>query len=119
MCDLSKSRTQSMSGYGNIHADLMIVDFSVSATDDSNNAYYTGRSGESLKKMIENVLNLSISDVYFTHAVKCKTLNSNLPSASEFDSCKAYLLSQIDFVQPKVLVTLGENAYYKVSQEKN
>lgn len=119
LCDLSKSRTQSMSGYGNIHADLMIVDFTVSSTDDSNNAYYTGRSGESLKKMIENVLKLSINDVYFTHAVKCKTLNSNLPSASEFDSCKAYLYSQIDFVQPKVLVTLGEESYYKVTDEND
>ena len=42
LCDLSKSRTQSMSGYGNKNAELMIIDFTVSSTDDSQNANYTG-----------------------------------------------------------------------------
>ena len=117
LCDLSKSRRQSMSGYGNNNADLMIIDFTVSSSEDSQNTYYSGRSGETLKKMIENVLNLSIDDVYFTHAIKCKTLNSNTPSVSEFNSCKSYLFSQIEFIKPKVVVTLGENAYYKVTDE--
>ena len=119
LCDLSKSRTQSMSGYGNPNAELMIIDFTVSPTDDMQNSYYSGRSGETLKKMIENVLKLSIDDVYFTHAVKCKTLNSNVPSPSEFNSCKSYLFSQIDFIKPKVIVTLGDDAYYKVTDESD
>ncbi len=118
LCDLSKSRTQSMSGYGNENAQLMIIDFSVSQTEDSQNAYYSGRSGESLRKMIENVLDLKVDDVYFTHAIKCKALNANIPSPSEFNSCKSYLFSQIEFVKPKVIVTLGDNAYYKVTNEK-
>jgi DNA polymerase len=107
-----------MSGFGNIKADLMIIDFSVSSADDTNNSYYTARSGTVLRKMIENVLNLSIDDVYFTHAVKCKPLNSNKPSISEFNSCRSYLFSQIEFIKPKVIVTLGDEAYYKVSGEK-
>jgi len=118
LCDLSKSRTQSMSGFGDLNANLMIIDFSVSLNDDSTNSYYNGRSGETLKKMIENVLNLDINDVYFTHAVKCKPLNSNIPSDSEFNSCKNYLFSQIEFIKPKVIVTLGEEAYAKVTSEK-
>lgn len=117
LCDLSKSRTQSMSGYGNSNADLMIIDFSVSSTDDTHNAYYTGRSGESLKKMIQNVLQLSIDDIYLTHIVKCKTLNSNTPSPSEINSCKPYLHTQIEFIQPKIIVTLGDEAYYKLTEE--
>ncbi len=119
LCDLSKSRTQSMSGYGNTNADLMLIDFSVSTSEDSQNSYYVGRSGESLKKMIQNVLKLDVNDVYFTHAIKCKTLNSNIPSTSEFNSCKSYLFSQIEFVQPKVIVTLGWDAYYKVTNESD
>ena len=119
LCDLSKSRCQSMSGFGNPNAELMIIDFSVSSSDDSQNTYYTGRSGESLKKMIENVLKLRVEDVYFTHAVKCKTLNSNIPSSSEFDSCKSHLFSQIEFIKPKIIVTLGDNAYYKVTDESD
>jgi len=117
LCDLSKSRQQSMSGYGNPNADLMIVDFSVSMSEDTNNEYYSGRSGESLINMIEKVIGLKTEDVYFTHAIKCKPLNSNIPSVSEWDSCKSYLFTQIDFVKPKVIVTLGENAYFKLTNE--
>jgi DNA polymerase len=117
LCDLSKSRQQTMSGYGNPDAQLMIVDFSVSMNEDNSNSYYAGRSGESLTNMIEKVIGLKIEDVYFTHAVKCKPLNSNIPSASEWDSCKSYLFSQIEFVKPKVIVTLGEDAYFKLTNE--
>ncbi len=117
LCDLSKSRRQSMSGYGNPDASLMIIDFSVSLNEDTNNAYYGGRSGESLTKMIENVLKLKTEDIYFTHAIKCKPLNSNTPSSSEWDSCKSYLFAQIEFVKPKVIVTLGEEAYFKLTNE--
>ncbi|QFR43166.1 uracil-DNA glycosylase [Sulfurimonas xiamenensis] len=117
LCDLSKSRSQSMSGYGNTNADLMIIDYTVSLTEDSSNKYYCGRSGEMLKNMIENVLSLKIEDIYFTHAIKCKPLNSNLPSNSEWDSCKDYLFSQIEFIKPKIIVTLGKEAYAKVTSE--
>ncbi|ABB44241.1 Uracil-DNA glycosylase superfamily [Sulfurimonas denitrificans DSM 1251] len=119
LCDLSKSRTQSMSGYGNSNADVMIIDYSVSLGEDNTNSYYCGRSGDILKNMIENVLELKIEDVYFTHAIKCKPLNSKTPSESEWDSCKNYLFSQIEFVKPKVVVTLGKDAYAKVTSEND
>ena len=119
LCDLSKSRTQSMSGFGNPNADLMIIDFSVSLNEDTQNSYYCGRTGETLIKMIENVLNLNKNNVYFTHAIKCKPLNSNKPSLSEWDSCKRYLLTQIDFIKPKIIVTLGKDVYHKITKEDN
>ncbi len=117
LCDLSKSRNQSMCGYGDTDANLMIIDFSVSSNDDSTNGYYTGRSGKMLKDMIEKVLKLNIDEVYFTHAIKCKTLNSNTPSSSEWESCKNYLYSQIEFIKPKIIVTLGKDAYAKIIDE--
>lgn len=117
LCDLSKSRSQSMYGEGNPNAELMIIDYAVSMSEDSQNSYYVGKSGEVLQKMIENVLELQINDVYFTHQVKCKPLNSNKPSVSEWESCKAYLFAQIELIQPKVVVTLGEDAYMTMTGE--
>jgi len=111
LCDLSKSRTQSMPGYGNPKAKLFILDYMVSQAQDATNNYYSGRSGESLKNMIEKVIGLSIDDVYFTHVVKCKPLQSNHPSPSEESSCKQYLLAQLDFIKPDIIVTLGPQAY--------
>ncbi len=111
LCDLNKSRSQSMTGFGNENADLMFIDFSVSSNEDSQNIYYVGRIGESLSKMCKNVLEQDIKDVYFTHSVKCKPLNLNIPSPSECKSCKPYLLWQIEFIKPKIIVTLGKEAY--------
>ena len=117
LCDLSKSRTQSMSGYGDTNASLMIIDNDVSQVQDSNNEYYVGRSGESLKSMIENVLLLHIEDVFLTHIVKCKPLKTNKPSPSEINSCKRYIFSQIEFIKPKVIVTLGSDAYANLTED--
>jgi len=119
LCDLSKSRKQAMGGFGAVDAKLMIIDFSVSLSEDNSGDYYSGRSGESLKKMIQNVLELRVEDVYFTHAIKCKPLNSNIPSSSEWNSCKSYLFSQIEFVKPDVVITLGQDAYAKVTGEED
>lgn len=115
LCDLSKSRTQSMSGFGNKNAELMIIDYVVSSSQDSTNSYYSGRAGETLKNIIEKVLHINLNDVFFTHCVKCKPLNSNNPSPSECNSCKSHLTSQIEFVKPKVIVALGDEAYSYVT----
>ncbi len=119
LCDLSKSRRQSMSGIGSFSASLMIIDYNVSQVQDSSNEYYAGRSGETLKNMVEKVIGVKTDDVYLTHAVKCKPLKSNKPSPSEWNSCKTYLYAQIEFIKPKVIVTLGEDAYASVSEDYN
>ena len=118
LCDLSKSRTQSMPGYGAKDAKVFILDYMVSPSQDTTNSYYSGRSGESLKNMIEKVIGLSVDDVYLTHVVKCKPLQSNHPSPSELESCRQYLLAQIDFIKPKLIVTLGPDAYHALTGDK-
>ena len=111
LCDLSKSRTQAMSHFGSSSAQVMIIDDYVTMAQDSSGDYFQGRSGDSLKKMVENVLNIPISSIFYTHGVKCKPLHSNTPSPSEVKSCKAYLFKQIELLQPKIIIALGENSY--------
>jgi len=111
LCDLSKSRRQSMSGYGNAKAQLMFVDAYVSAAEDESAEYYVGRSGVMLRDMIEKVLNLKIEEVFFTHAVKCKPFGFQNPSPSECSSCAPFLSKQIDLIKPRIIVPLGADAY--------
>jgi len=119
LCDLSKSRSQAMCGFGNTKADIMIVDYTVSQIQDVNNNYYVGRSSEILKNMIEKVLGLSTHEVYYTHAIKCKPLQTNKPSPSEWNSCKNYFYQQLEFIQPKVLIVLGVDTYSLIMQDNN
>jgi len=117
LCDLSKSRRQSMRGYGNERAQLLFVDAYVSAAEDESSEYYVGRSGIMLRDMIEKVLNLKVEDVYFTHAVKCKPFGFQIPSHSECSSCSPFLLKQFDLIKPQIIVTLGPDAFNIVSGE--
>jgi len=111
LCDLSKSRRQSMVGYGNPDAQLVFVDAFVSAAEDEANSYYIGRSGSMLRDMIEKVLMLDIDEVFFTHAVKCKPFGFQNPSASECSSCAPFLSQQLSLIKPRIIVALGPDAY--------
>lgn len=117
LCDLSKSRRQSMVGYGDSRAQLMFVDAYVSAAEDETGEYYVGRSGVMLRDMIEKVLNLKTEDVYFTHAVKCKPFGFQNPSPSECTSCTPFLSKQIELIKPRLIVPLGADAYQILSGE--
>ncbi len=111
LCDLSKSRRQAMSGYGNPDASLMFLDGYVAAAEDERGEYYVGRSGSMLRDMIEKVLGLRIDDIYFTHLIKCKPFGFQTPSPSEYSSCAPFVFKQIDLIRPRVIIPLGPDAY--------
>ena len=118
LCDLSKSRTRVMEGFGNLEAEVMVVDAYVSMAEDESGLYFAGRSGASLKKMIENVLQIPHQNVYMTHAVKCKPSGTKTPSASEWSSCRPYLFKEIELVRPRIIVALGADAYTLLSEDE-
>ncbi len=107
-----------MTGFGNPNADIMFIDGSPSMVEDESGESFSGRSGASLKKMIENVLNLNINDVYLTHVLKCRPSHQHNILESELSSCKPYLFKQIELINPKVIVTLGELAYKSLIKDE-
>ncbi len=117
LCDLSKSRRQSLSGFGSNNADIMVIDAFVSSVEDESAEYFLGRSGQSLQRMIENVLELNIEDIFYTHGVKCKPLGTQIPSNSEIMSCRAYLFKQIELVKPRIIIALGEDVYHMLTND--
>lgn len=117
LCDLSKSRQRVLCGFGNGNADIMLIDGSPSMIEDESGDSFSGRSGLSLQKMIENVLGLSIHDIYLTHALKCRPSHHHKILDSELSSCKPYLFKQIELVNPKIIVTLGELAYTSLMKD--
>lgn len=118
LCDLAKSRRQAMHGHGQTDAAVMVIDAFVSMADDESGHYFSGRSGETLTGMIQNVLNLPVDAVYLTHAVKCKPAGMQKPSESEIESCRAYWLKEIALVRPRVIMTLGPDAYAVVTRDR-
>jgi uracil-DNA glycosylase family 4 len=109
LCELNKHSKQSLYGYGNENANIVFIDMMVSSDNDISNGYYNGKSGEMLKNMIQNVLHVTIDDVYITSAIKC--FSNTKDYNSYFDMCKSYLFKQLELIKPKLIVALGEDTY--------
>ena len=104
-----------MSGFGSLEAPIMFIDHIVSQLEDSSNSYFCGRSGEMLKNMIQNVLEFPVEQIFYTHTIKCKPLDIHSSYEDEWLSCRAYLFAQIEMIEPKVIVTLGPQAFANVT----
>jgi DNA polymerase len=111
LCELSKSRSKVVFGEGFNDASIMFVGDIPSASDDSTGKVFTGRSGELLTKMIENVLGTNRAQVYLSNILKCRALDSQTVSPTHAHTCYPYLLKEIALVKPKVIVALGELPY--------
>jgi DNA polymerase len=111
LCDLSKTRINVVFGEGNIKADLMFIGEAPGAEEDKTGRPFVGRAGKLLTKIILNVLNLTREDIYIANIVKCRPPYNRVPNLEEAETCKPYLLKQIDIINPKILVCLGKTAF--------
>ena len=109
LCELSKCRKNVLFGYGNSNSNIMFIGDEPSNSEDELGIHYVGNSAELLAKMIENVMNVTKEEVYYTTLVKCKS--SNGLNNSNIETCHDYLLKQIELIKPKLIVTLGEKTY--------
>lgn len=106
-CALHEKRTQAIAGRGNLSAELMFVLLSPSANDDKNGIICGGEAGELLSKMLA-AININIDDVYITSLLKCRVPVNHTISPAEIQTCNAHLKQQIQFIQPKLVIVLGE-----------
>ena len=111
LCDLSKTRTNVVFGEGNPNAKLMFIGEGPGEMEDKTGRPFVGRAGKLLTKIIENVLELERDDVYIANIVKCRPPNNRVPTIEEAQTCKPYLLKQIEIIDPEILVCLGKTAF--------
>ncbi len=108
-CPLAEGRTQVVFGVGNEHADLVFVGEGPGAEEDKQGIPFVGRAGQLLTKLIEG-MGLHRDDVYICNVVKCRPPGNRDPLPPEIDACRPYLEAQLDFLAPRVVVTLGNFA---------
>lgn len=117
LCALAKSRKNVVFGVGNLKADIMFIGDNPGVSEDETGEIFTGRAGEMLTKMIENVLLLKREDVYMANIIKCKTPENRVPTPEEVASCKPYLMQQIQTINPKIIVALGSTSFHHLTGE--
>jgi DNA polymerase len=113
--NLVTSRTQVVFGVGNPEAELMFVGEAPGADEDAAGEPFVGKAGQLLTKIIET-MGYARKDVYIANILKCRpdmpagTSGNRKPTSPEMNTCKPYLLEQIDIIRPRVLVGLGATA---------
>jgi len=109
---LACSRTQTVFGVGNADAELMFVGEAPGADEDAQGEPFVGRAGQLLTKIIR-AMGFHREEVYIANILKCRpdmpagSFGNRAPTPSEMQTCRPYLLEQIEVIQPKVLVALG------------
>ena len=108
-CPLAEARTQVVFGVGDEHADLVFVGEGPGAEEDRQGIPFVGRAGQLLTKLIEGI-GLRRQDAYICNVLKCRPPGNRDPLPPEIDACRPYLEAQLDFLDPRVVVTLGNFA---------
>ena len=105
-CSLCQSRTQTVFGVGNPQADLMIIGEAPGAEEDKQGEPFVGAAGKLLDNMLK-AIGLNRQKVFIANILKCKPPSNRNPSNEEAMACEAYLLRQIDLIQPKMILSVG------------
>jgi DNA polymerase len=104
---LCESRSRIVNGVGPADADLVFVGEAPGANEDEEGEPFVGRSGTVLDDALRDA-GLSRADVRITNCVRCRPPENRDPTAGELDSCRDYLATELDRVDPALVVTLGK-----------
>jgi len=109
LCALHKTRTNTVFGVGNEHAEIMFIGEAPGANEDLQGEPFVGRAGMLLNEMLKSI-GLKRADVYIANILKCRPPNNRDPNPQEVKLCTPYLQQQIGLIKPKLLVAVGRIA---------
>ncbi|HYV01591.1 MAG TPA: uracil-DNA glycosylase [Actinomycetota bacterium] len=108
-CRLAGGRTQVVYGIGNADADLMFIGEGPGYYEDKQGEPFVGAAGQLLNKMLEEI-GIRRADVRITNVILCRPPGNRDPMPDEVETCTPWLREQIELVDPRVIVTLGNFA---------
>lgn len=109
-CDLHQTRTHTVFARGNPRAHMVICGESPGEEEDKTGLPFVGRSGKLLDKILTELgLNVE-TDIYVCNSIKCRPPNNRKPTEEECNTCFPFLEEQLQLVNPKVIVALGNTA---------
>ena len=108
-CRLSETRTKVVFGVGHHNAEVMMIGEAPGRNEDLEGEPFVGAAGHLLNRLLAEV-GMRREDVYIANVIKCRPPNNRDPRSDEIEACKGYLRAQLDLVDPKVVMTLGNFA---------
>ena len=106
-----------MFGVGNPHASIMFVGEAPGANEDLKGEPFVGAAGKILNDLLASA-NLSRDQIYIANVIKCRPPDNRDPEQDEVETCKPFLMQQIQMIRPKLVCTLGNWATQTLLERK-
>ena len=104
---LVESRSRIVNGTGPEDADVLFVGEGPGAQEDAEGEPFVGRSGSVLDEQLRTV-GLDRESVRITNCVRCRPPENRDPSNEELGNCRGYLETEIERLDPEVIIALGK-----------
>ena len=108
-CVLGDTRNKLVFGVGRRDAEVMFIGEGPGEQEDLQGEPFVGPAGRLLDDMLQ-MIDLDRSKVYIANMVKCRPPRNRDPQDVEILACRGWLESQIQLIQPKIIVCLGRIA---------
>jgi len=105
-CPLSETRNKTVPGEGSIHSPVVFIGEGPGAEEDVTGRPFVGKAGRLFDEILKAV-SFSRDDIYITNVVKCRPPNNRNPMPDEMNLCSPFLFSQLQIINPILIVTLG------------
>jgi len=109
-CKLHRGRKNIVFGEGNPNAELVFVGEGPGQEEDIQGRPFVGAAGQLLTDIIVKGMKISREDVYICNIVKCRPPENRNPEPDEILACEPFLIKQIQAINPKIIIGLGNVA---------
>ncbi len=102
-------------GYGDINSNIMLLGEAPGSKEVEFAEPFVGQAGKHLDEFLE-ILNIKKEELYITNSVKFRPTRTNpktgrlsnrTPTTKEIEAFREFIYEEIDIIQPKIIVTLG------------
>ena len=107
--ELKATATQLVFGDGNVNAEIVFIGEAPGKNEDIQGIPFVGAAGKFLNEMLA-MIELTRENIYITNIVKYRPPNNRDPLPEEKAAFLPYLHSQLDVINPKLIVTLGRHS---------
>jgi uracil-DNA glycosylase family 4 len=84
----------------------MVIGEAPGVDEDRQGEPFVGRAGQLLNLMLQ-AIGFPRQQVFIANVLKCRPPNNRDPHAEEAERCEAFLLRQLELVNPKIILSVG------------
>jgi uracil-DNA glycosylase len=107
--DLASTRTQTVFGIGPLSPELCFIGEAPGKDEDRIGEPFVGASGQLFNKIL-TAMGLKRAEVFIMNPVNCHPPDNRQPTPAECRNCRGFFEDQLELVQPKMIVCLGNVA---------